>query len=145
MAPWAETCCDIVRPINSVMHSEMWASCCVWQEKQNSCIVLGSSWVSAQLAASQVGLSSMRVISNYSPSESSSCLFLMTRKYVSLSFLRSTRIWKKKSYIRANTAHIIFILRFADGYLKSFSYFMLDSPAIHSTVSFCSKTKLRGF
>jgi hypothetical protein len=43
MAPWAETFCDIVRPVNLVMHSEMWASClvccCVWQEKQNSYIV----------------------------------------------------------------------------------------------------------
>jgi hypothetical protein len=40
MAPWAETCCDIVWQMNSVMHSEMWVSgfvyCCVWQEKQNS-------------------------------------------------------------------------------------------------------------
>jgi hypothetical protein len=44
MAPWAETCSDIVRPINSIMRSEMWVSwlvcCCAWQEKQNSYIVL---------------------------------------------------------------------------------------------------------
>jgi hypothetical protein len=30
MAPRAETCSDIVRPINSVMHSEMSASCLVY-------------------------------------------------------------------------------------------------------------------
>jgi hypothetical protein len=44
MVPRAETCSDIVRPINSVMHSEMWGSwlvyCYVWQEKQNSYIVI---------------------------------------------------------------------------------------------------------
>jgi hypothetical protein len=44
MAPWAETCSETVQPINSVMHSEMWASCsvycCVWQERWNSYIVL---------------------------------------------------------------------------------------------------------
>jgi hypothetical protein len=26
MAPWAETCSGIVRPINSIMHSEMWVN-----------------------------------------------------------------------------------------------------------------------
>jgi hypothetical protein len=24
MVPWAETCVDIVRPINSIMHRDMW-------------------------------------------------------------------------------------------------------------------------
>jgi hypothetical protein len=42
MAPWAETCCNMVWLINSVTHSEMWASCskycCIWQDKQNSYI-----------------------------------------------------------------------------------------------------------
>jgi hypothetical protein len=44
MALWAETCSDLIRLLNSVMHREMLASwlvyCCVWQEEQNSYIVL---------------------------------------------------------------------------------------------------------
>jgi hypothetical protein len=43
-APWAEICSDAVWPINSVMHSEMWASCLVFvvsdRKNKNSYTVL---------------------------------------------------------------------------------------------------------
>jgi hypothetical protein len=44
MAPWAETCSDIVRPINSIMHSDMWVSwlvyCCLTEIKAQYIVLI---------------------------------------------------------------------------------------------------------
>jgi hypothetical protein len=68
--------------------------------------LLGNSWVAAQLAATQEWLSSVRVINIYIFT-----LILKDPKIRQYLFLENCL---KTKHIRANTAHIMFTLRFAD-------------------------------